>query len=187
MGDVMYKVWASSTETQRVAEGDPLTRLRGRCPACGRRLLHLYPFLGSPRYEVFLHCACGYADFVNRDALVVRSAVPFEPRLFANGYFRGLARHAQRCSACGSTQTELLDTPDPNTAHVVCSRCGRVGLIVAPFRVERPTARKAEAHLVAGAPADVLPFRPASDSGPAACESDAPQPSRGPIDRRPPR
>lgn len=137
MGDVMYKIWASWRETERVASGDPLTRLRGICPECGNRSLHLYPHGPNPGYEVFLWCECGYGDFADRGDWVVRSARPFMPAMFANGYFRGLARQLRTCPACHASQTELLDRPDPNSAHQVCPKCGNVEIVMAPVRVER--------------------------------------------------
>ena len=160
LGDVMMKIWASWEEPDRVREGDPLTRLRGVCPECGNRFLHLYSHGDVPGYQVFLHCECGYGGFADRDDWVVRSARPFRSSMFANSWFRGYARTRISCPTCCG-KLVLLDTPDPNLANEVCGRCGRFEVIHAPIEVEQRTEASPKAGIV-------LQFRSKSQIG-ASC------------------
>ncbi|MDO4807860.1 MAG: hypothetical protein Q4A07_11515 [Coriobacteriales bacterium] len=144
MGDILLKGWASIQSHDRVMEGDPLTRMRGVCPECGNRTLHMYPFIKSnPHKQVFLWCECGLGDFCSRDDRKVGNARLFEPSMFTNGWFRGLARKGMPCSKCGANM-ELLDTTNPNLADAICPSCGHYELVQAPVQVPtRPPKRVA--------------------------------------------
>lgn len=145
MGDVMYKIWASQQALGHVRDDHPLTRLRGVCPECGNRTLHLYPFLkGRPGYEVFLWCECGLGDFCDEDDWKVRAARPFDPSMSTSGWVRDLARRGKKCPVCGKP-LEVMDAPNPNEATGRCPSCGHFEHIYASTHVSPRTSRNASA------------------------------------------
>lgn len=159
MGDILLKGWASVQSHEKVMEGDPLTRMRGVCPECGNRTLHMYPFIkDKPDKQVFLWCECGLGDFCARDDWKVRSARPFGPSMFTNGWFCDLARRGMPCPECGKAM-ELLDRPHQNEADAICPSCGHYELVLAPVQVtKRPPRRVAERGM-----GTVLQFRPRNE------------------------
>lgn len=117
---------------------------------------------------MFLWCECGYDGFATGDDPIVRSAVPFRPQMFSNGYFRGLARHPRACPECGTSPTMLLDTPNPNTANEVCDVCGYFGCLMAPMEVKRRGRKKDEwikSEVSEKKKGVVIQFRPKHDEG----------------------
>lgn len=156
MGDVLLKGWASIQAWEHVENGHPLTRLRGVCPRCGNRTLHLYPFLkGRPGYEVFLRCECGLGNFCDEDDRKVRVARPFDPSMSTSCWVRDLARRGKKCPVCGR-RLEVMDAPRPNEATGRCPSCGHFEHIYASTHVPLRPSRGASAK----GKGIVLQFRP---------------------------